>query len=116
MVTSVMCMCSTTSLMVLAGQGEPAMIPVRRVRKSNLVNSGCSRMAMNMVGTPYRAVQCSRSTLIMTFTASNRSRMTMVAPWLTQAMTPRTQPKQWNSGTGMQTRSAPERFWLAPIQ
>ncbi len=30
----------------------------------------------------------------------------MVAPWLTQAITPSTQPKQWNSGTGMHTRSA----------
>ncbi len=52
MVTSAMCMRSTHSAMVLAGQGEPAMMPVRRVLKSNLANSGCSSTAMNMVGTP----------------------------------------------------------------
>ena len=28
----------------------------------------------------------------------------MQAPWLTQAETPSTQPKQWKSGTGRQTR------------
>ena len=52
----------------------------------------------------------------MTLTGSNFSRITMVAPWFTQAITPSTQPKQWNRGTGMQTRSAEDRFWLAPIQ
>jgi len=52
MVTSVMFIRSTHSSMLLEGQGEPAMIPVRRVEKSNLSNRGCSRMAMNMVGTP----------------------------------------------------------------
>ena len=57
MVTSVMCIRSTHSFMVLAGQGEPAMMPVRRVPKSNRGNSGCSSTAMNMVGTPYSAVQ-----------------------------------------------------------
>ena len=30
---------------------------------------------------------------------------TMVVAWVTQAMTPRTQPKQWKKGTGMQSRS-----------
>src|SRR5664279_3590432 len=33
------------------GQGDPAMIPVRRVEKSYLLKSGCSIIAMNMVGT-----------------------------------------------------------------
>ncbi len=40
----------------------------------------------------------------------------MQAPWLTQAETPSTQPKQWKSGTGRQTRSSSVKRWLRPIQ
>jgi len=40
----------------------------------------------------------------------------MVAPWFRQAMTPRTQPKQWKRGTGRHTRSADVRFSLTPTQ
>ncbi len=52
----------------------------------------------------------------MTCTGSNFSVKTIVTPWLTQLMTPSTQPKQWKSGTGMQTLSRAEKFWQAPIQ
>ena len=38
------------------GQGLPAMIPVRMCEKSVLAKSGCSRSAINMVGTPWNAV------------------------------------------------------------
>ncbi len=34
------------------GQGEPAMMPVRRLLRSNFSKSGCPISAMNMVGTP----------------------------------------------------------------
>ena len=71
---------------------------------------------MNMVGTPYRAVQRSLSTDAITSSGSNVSSRTIVEPWLTQAITPRTHPKQWNSGTGMHTRSAGPRRWCSPIQ
>ena len=40
-----------------------------------------------------------------TLSGSKISTGTMVEPWVTQAMTPSTQPKQWKNGTGMQSRS-----------
>ena len=67
-------------------------------------------MAWNMVGTPYRAVHFSCSTAVITCTGEKASSSTMVAPWFTQAMTPSTQPKQWNKGTGRHTRSREENF------
>ena len=33
-------------------QGDPAMIPVRRLLRSNDANSACPNSAMNIVGTP----------------------------------------------------------------
>jgi hypothetical protein len=42
----------TTCFMTSTGQGEPAMIPVRRLESSNFSKSGCSSSAMNIVGTP----------------------------------------------------------------
>ena len=56
MVISVMCILSTTSRMTLMGQGEPAMMPVRMWEKSVFGKSGCSSRAINMVGTPWKAV------------------------------------------------------------
>ena len=41
-----------TCRIVSTGHGDPAMIPVRSVRRSNSPNRGCSSSAMNMVGTP----------------------------------------------------------------
>ena len=38
------------------GQGDPAMMPVRIWEKSVFGKSGCSSMAINMVGTPWKAV------------------------------------------------------------
>ena len=38
------------------GQGEPAMIPVRIYEKSVFGKSGCSSIAMNIVGTPWKQV------------------------------------------------------------
>ena len=52
MVTSLMFILSTTSSIALMGQGEPAMMPVLRDEKSNLLNSLWFRMDMNIVGTP----------------------------------------------------------------
>ena len=54
-----MCICASTSCMTLIGQGLPAMMPVRIQEKSVFGKSGCSSMAMNMVGTPWNAVMCS---------------------------------------------------------
>ena len=52
MATSRMFMSDWTFFMTSTGQGEPAMMPVRRLLRSNLANSGWSSWAMNMVGTP----------------------------------------------------------------
>ena len=55
--TSPMFIWLCTLFITSIGQGEPAMMPVRRLLRSNLANSGWSSWAMNMVGTPYSAVQ-----------------------------------------------------------
>ena len=47
-----MCMRSITRFMTSIGHGEPAMIPVRRLERSNVPNSGWLSSAMNIVGTP----------------------------------------------------------------
>ena len=52
MVISFMYMRSMTSRMVSGGQGLPAMMPVRRLDRSNVSKSGWLSSAMNMVGTP----------------------------------------------------------------
>src|SRR6516162_1337632 len=52
---------STARRMTSIGQGLPAMMPVRRLDRSNLPNSGWSISAMNIVGTPCTAVQRSAS-------------------------------------------------------
>ena len=52
MVTSAMCISATTRRMTSIGQGEPAMMPVRKEDRSNDLNSGWPSSAMNMVGTP----------------------------------------------------------------
>ena len=105
MVISFMFILSTTSSMVLIGQGDPAMMPVLREEKSNLSNSLLFRMLMNIVGTPYTAVHFSVSMVVMTLMGSNTSTKHIVTPWLMHAITPRTHPKQWNSGTLRQRRS-----------
>ena len=41
-----------TRRMTSIGHGEPAMIPVRRLERSNSGKRGWSSSAMNIVGTP----------------------------------------------------------------
>ena len=57
MVISEACISSMTRFMTSIGQGDPAMMPVRRLDVSNILNIGWLSSAMNIVGTPYRAVQ-----------------------------------------------------------
>ena len=52
MVISAMCISFMARFMNSMGQGEPAMMPVRRVLKSKRLKNLCSSMLMNMVGTP----------------------------------------------------------------
>lgn len=47
-----MCISATTRFITSSGQGEPAMMPVRREERSKVAKSGWSSSAMNMVGTP----------------------------------------------------------------
>ena len=51
-VTSSICNFSTTCFMVSTGHGDPAMIPVDRLERSNVENSGWFSISINMVGTP----------------------------------------------------------------
>ena len=82
--------------MISIGHGDPAMIPVRSDVRSKRANSGCCKAAMNMVGTPWRAVQRSASIVSNTDVASNVSAGTiMAAPCVTQVIFASTMPKQW---------------------
>jgi len=88
------------------GQGDPAIMPVRRERRSYFEKFGWASSAMNIVGTPWTAVQCSFSMVFKTSSASNAGAgRTIVEPWVTQARLERAMPKQWKNGTGMQSRS-----------
>ncbi len=79
-----------------AGQGAPAIIPVRRLERSNSAKSRCASMSMNIVGTPSTLVQRSRSIVRRVDVASNvRAGSTIAAPWVTHASVPITMPKQW---------------------
>ena len=51
-VISAMPISEPTRRMTSIGQGEPAMIPVRRLDRSNSEKRGWSSSAMNIVGTP----------------------------------------------------------------
>jgi len=52
MVISLACMSRITCFMASTGQGDPAMMPVRKDVRSNMENMGWFNSAMNMVGTP----------------------------------------------------------------
>ena len=54
---------SSTRFISSTGQSEPAIMPVRRLDISNISNMGWFSSAMNMVGTPYKAVQRSSGAL-----------------------------------------------------
>ncbi len=63
----------TTRFITSMGQGEPAMMPVRSVLRSNSLKRGWSSSAMNIVGTPCRPVQRSACTVSSTSSGSNPS-------------------------------------------
>ena len=90
-----MCIRAVTCFITSIGQGEPAMIPVRKVERSKSAKSGRPSSAMNIVGTPWRAVQRSSCTARNVLWGSKTSAgTTIVAPWVTAARLPRTIPKQ----------------------
>jgi len=95
MVSSEQCISSTTRRMMLMGQGEPAMIPVRSELRSNSRKRACSSSAINMVGTPWMAAQRSSAMAWSVASASKYSAgITMAAPCATHTMLPRIMPKQ----------------------
>jgi len=99
MQTSVMCIFSNTSRMTFTGQGEPAMMPVRTREKSVFSKSGCSSIAMNIVGTPWNAVIGSfRMHSSDTFGEKYGIGLIVVA-CVIAAVIASTMPKQWNIGT-----------------
>ena len=63
----------TTFFMTSMGHGEPAMMPVRNVERSNSLKRGWSSSAMNIVGTPCRPVHFSACTVCSTVTGSKPS-------------------------------------------
>jgi hypothetical protein len=72
--------------------------------------------AANMVGTPCKAVHFSpwtASKVIRALKASPGN--TIVLPWVTQAISPSTRPKQWKSGGGQQTMSFSVRAIRSPM-
>ena len=79
-----MCIRSTTCRITCSGHGEPAMIPVRRLDRSNCPGSEWSssaNSAMNMVGTPYKLVQRYSATARNAASGSNvGDGMTIAAP------------------------------------
>ena len=86
----------STRRMTSIGHGEPAMIPVRRLDRSNSEKRGWSSSAMNIVGTPYSAVQRSLATASSVARGSKAtSGYTMHAPLTLHARFPNTIPKQW---------------------
>ncbi len=108
---------SITARITSMGQGDPAMIPVRMWDRSYFEGffASSSSSAMNIVGTPWTAVQ--RSLVIVSRTAAGEkvSTGTIVEPWVTQAIVPRTHPKQWKNGTGMHILSLGVRSWQSPM-
>ena len=78
------------------GQIEPAMIPVRKRRQVVVGEVGWCCMAMNIVGTPYTAVQRSSAIARNVTSGSNPGAgITIVAPWVVQPRLAITMPKQW---------------------
>ena len=107
---------SITSRINHSGHNEPAMIPVRKEERSNILNIGWFSSAINIVGTPYNAVHFSLCTEANTTRGSKRSSNTAQPPLVMMAIIPSTIPKQWKRGTGRQTRSFSVNFILCPMQ
>src|SRR5215208_4704192 len=108
-------MTSTTFFITSIGQGEPAIMPVRKLLVSYSSKSGCSSSAMNIVGTPSTAVHLSLCTACKTFSASKLSTGTIVPSWVTVLSVPSTQPKQWKKGTGIHTLSSGPSSMHSPM-
>ena len=85
-----------TRFITSTGQGEPAITPVRRLDRSVRWNAASASSAMNMVGTPYRAVHRSCSTAARVAAGSKPwDGMTTQAPCVSAPRLPSTLPKQW---------------------
>ena len=112
---SLMCILSTTSCMTLIGQGLPAMMPVRMWLKSVFSKFGCSSMAMNMVGTPWKAVICFSLMQCRPLRGEKAVIGYMEVPCVMAAVMASTMPKQWNMGTWIIRRSAVERSMQSPM-
>jgi|GEM_PF-1702367 len=96
MATSVIPISLMTRVITATGHGEPAMMPVRRLARSKVANSGQASSAMNIVGTPYSEVQRSSWTARRVASGSKAGAgMTIAAPCDVQARLPITIPKQW---------------------
>ncbi len=107
---------SSTRFISSTGQSEPAIMPVRRLDISNISNMGWFSSAMNMVGTPYKAVQRSLWTEASTSSGSKRSTITCVHPCVRQFMVANTTPKQWNRGTQTHSLSSEVNFMCSPVR
>ncbi len=86
----------TQRFITSTGQIDPAMIPVRSVERSWSAKVGWFCIAMNIVGTPYTAVQRSSAIVRRVISGSKPGAgITIVAPWVVQPRLPITIPKQW---------------------
>ena len=92
------------------------MIPVRNELMSNMLNIAWFNSAMNMVGTPYKAVQRSLWTDASTTNGSNFSTITWVQPCVRQFIVANTTPKQWNKGTQTQSLSSCVKRMFSPVK
>ncbi|EJX04042.1 hypothetical protein EVA_07849 [gut metagenome] len=110
-----MCIFSSTCFMSSIGHSEPAMIPVLSDVKSNMLNIGWLSSAINIVGTPYRAVQRSLWIDANTSSGSNFSTITCVHPWVSTFIDASTTPKQWNSGTQQHSLSSEVNLMCSPV-
>ena len=91
-----MCMSLMQRFITSTGQIDPAMSPVRRLDRSWSANVGWCCIAMNIVGTPYTAVQRSSAIARSVTSGSNPGPgITIVVPWLVQPRLAITIPKQW---------------------
>ena len=72
-------------------------------------------MAMNIVGTPWKAVICSRLIQSSEMRGENAGIGDIVVPCVIAAVIASTMPKQWNIGTWIISRSAVERSMQSPM-
>ena len=56
-------MVSMTCLIVSIGHGDPPIIPVYRVERSNVLKFGRLSMSINIVGTPYNEVHLCKNNI-----------------------------------------------------